>query len=95
MVMPVYIAEMSPKESRGILGSTMGFAYNLGVAIGFLANIGFTRFAIGWRISTVITAIAVIFAVGMSFMPHTPRLVLLWPDSFLFFFHVWVEGNLP
>ena len=84
MVMPVYIAEMSPKESRGMLGSTIGPTFNVGVTIAFVANIGFTRFATGWRISTVITAIlAVIFAVGMNFMPHTPRFVMMVAISFI------------
>ena len=84
MVSPVYIVEMSPKESRGMLGSTIGFAFNLGVNIAFFANTGFTKLSIGWRMSTVITAaFAVIFAIGMNFMHHTPRYACtsLRPDS--------------
>ena len=74
MVMPVYIAEMSPKESRGMLGSTIGPTFNLGVNIAYFYNIGFSKVAIGWRIAIgLIAFFAAILAVGMNFMPHTPR----------------------
>lgn len=74
MVMPVYLAEITPKESRGMLGSVIGPMYSLGLNIGLCTNIGYARFGIGWRMPTaVIAAVGLVFTIGMMFMPHTPR----------------------
>ena len=74
MVMPVYIAEMTPKESRGMMGSITGPTLNIGLLVAYFSNIGFERFSVGWRVSVAILAsFALMFAVGMIFMPHTPR----------------------
>ena len=72
----MYIAEMTPKESRGMLGSTIGFSFNLGLNIGLFSNIGFAKFGVGWRVAIAIEALlGLVFAVGMKFMPHSPRYV--------------------
>ena len=74
MVMPVYIAEMTPKEIRGMMGSTIGPTFNLGLTIALLANVGFAEFRSGWRVSIgMVAVIALMFSVGMKFMPHSPR----------------------
>ena len=78
MVMSVYIAEVSPKESRGMLGSTIGPTFMAGVTVALLANIGFAKFSIGWRLANVVLGIVgVIYAIGMAFLPYTPRLVVV------------------
>ena len=74
MVMPVYIAEMTPKESRGMLGSLIGPGFNVGIVVALLANIGFMEFDSGWRVAVALSAISgLVFAVGMAFLSHTPR----------------------
>ncbi len=74
VVMPVYISEVSPKEHRGMLASIIGPAYTGGILAALCLNIGFAKFPLGWRVAFMISALlGLIYAVGMIFMPHTPR----------------------
>ena len=74
MVAYVYIAEITPKESRGMMGSTIGLTFYMGLIIAYFTNIGYAKFSVGWRVASVIMAvIAIVFTVGMKLMPHTPR----------------------
>ena len=76
--MPVYIAETTPKDSRGMLGSLIGPALNVGLIVAYLTNIGFARFSVGWRISlAILGVISLIFGIGMTFLPHSPRYNIL------------------
>ena len=77
MIMPVYIIEISPKAARGMLGSLIGPGYAIGVLIGLVANIGFAKFDLGWRVASAIEAVAgLVYVFGMMWMPHTPRCLL-------------------
>ena len=72
--MPVYIAEMTPKEIRGMMCSLIGPAFSVGISISLIANIGFAKFSLGWRVSIMIVGlVGLVYAIGMSIMPHTPR----------------------
>jgi MFS family permease len=72
--MPVYISEVSPKESRGILSSLIGTYFVGGFLVALCGNIGFSMFLLGWRISTSIQALlGLLFSFGMMWMPHSPR----------------------
>jgi SP family myo-inositol transporter-like MFS transporter 13 len=72
--MPIYLSEVSPKESRGMLSSLIGFCYAGGVVAALCSNIGFSKFLLGWRVSTSIQALlGLLFSLGMIWMPHTPR----------------------
>lgn len=74
MVMPVYISEISPKESRGMLTSLIGPGYAMGVLVALCTNIGFSRLRVGWRVATSIQALAgLLLSVGMILVPQTPR----------------------
>ena len=74
MVIPVYIAEISPAASRGTLGSLIGPGYAGGILLGHLFNVGLSRICVGWRVSTAIQALGgLAFAVGTKWLPHTPR----------------------
>lgn len=74
MILPVYIAEMSPKKSRGKLCSIIGPGYNIGILLGAACNIGFARFRLGWRIANGVQAVlAVVYTAMVVFIPHTPR----------------------
>ena len=76
MVMPVYISEISPKEHRGTLTSTIGPAFTFGVLFGLALNIGAEKFPLGWRMTfAVIGLMGLVYAIGMLFHPHTPRWV--------------------
>ena len=72
--MSVYIAEISPKESRGMLNSINGIFYSIGTISSLAASIGYSRFLLGWRISIITPMYAIlIYTVGMIWMPHTPQ----------------------
>ena len=76
MVIPVYIAEISPKRSRGKLSSTIGPMFAGGLLVGFVVNLGCVEFDIGlgWRISLGLQSVfGVVFVFGMIFLPRTPR----------------------
>lgn len=74
MVTPVYIVEISPKDSRGTLVSIIGPMFSIGVVIALCSNIGFAKFRLGWRMAfMVVLLLGVLFVIGMKFMPHTPR----------------------
>ena len=72
----VYIAEMSPKNSRGALTSLIGTAINSFFLIGLIANCGFEQFCFGWRVPMLIVVVlGPFFALVMFFIPRTPRYV--------------------
>ena len=74
MVMPVYLSELTPKKTRGFFGAFIGPAYAIATLISLSANIGFSEFDLGWRVSNIITFLmALVYAIGMKWMPHTPR----------------------
>ena len=74
MVMPIYISEVSPSQSRGMLGTLIGPGYAGGILIALCANIWFSEFTIGWRVATSIQAASgLLFAVGAWWVPRTPR----------------------
>lgn len=74
MVTPVYIAEISPERSRGKLSSVMGPMFAGGLLVGFIVNLGCVEFDSGWRISLGLQSVfGVLFVLGMSFLPRTPR----------------------
>ena len=68
------MAEMTPKESRGMLTSAQGPLYSLGTILALLTNIGFAKFDVGWRIVFAVIAVsAPVYAIVMKLMPHSPR----------------------
>ena len=74
MVMPIYISEMSPKDHRGTLTSTIGPAFTFGILFSLALNIGAEKLLIGWRLSFAFVALTgLVYAVGMLFHPHSPR----------------------
>ena len=74
MIVPVYISEMSPKEHRGMLASTIGPIYGCGLLAALSMNVGFSKFHLGWRVPyAIIALLGVAYAIGMLYAPHTPR----------------------
>lgn len=77
MIMPVYISEMSPATSHGILGSLIGPTFALGNLFASVFNIGFAEFSFGWRFSLSIQGIlGILYMIGMGLLPHSPWCVL-------------------
>ncbi|KAI0894321.1 general substrate transporter [Annulohypoxylon nitens] len=82
MVVPIYVAECAPPESRGLLIGVQQFAIEFGVMISFWIDYG-THFIVGegetqsdaaWLIPlTLQLAPALVLLVGMLFMPFSPR----------------------
>ena len=77
MVPPIHVSELGPKEMRGTMTSVGGVTFALGIIAALCANIGFAQFAAGWRLSLAsVSLIALIYAVAMKFVPHSPWSVL-------------------
>ena len=77
MVIPVYIAEISPQRSRGKLSSTIGPMFAGGLLVGFAVNLGCVEFDIGWRVSLGLQSVfGVVFVFGMIFLPKSPRFLV-------------------
>ena len=84
VVMPIYIGEMSPKEKRGQMMSTMGPGFAIGILIGLGSSAGFARFEEGWRVAYVVLALSgLLYALGFLWLPHTPRYSNILALSFL------------
>ena len=75
-VMPVYLSEISPKESRGVIASMVGPMYAFGQVVSVCSNVGLAKFDLGWRVSIGASAvIALVFIIGARYLPHSPRYV--------------------
>ncbi|PRQ42064.1 putative major facilitator, sugar transporter, major facilitator superfamily [Rosa chinensis] len=68
-VVPVYIAEITPKDLRGRFTSAHQLMMSCGVALAF-----FLGTAITWRTLAVISAIpSLVHTIGLFFIPESPR----------------------
>ncbi len=73
MVVPVYIAEISPKEIRGSLTALIGPVYASGSFLGLVIITGVQRIQDGWRIPYAVLALyGLVFAIGCAMLPHSP-----------------------
>jgi SP family galactose:H+ symporter-like MFS transporter len=69
----VYISEVSPAESRGWTVSLFQLAITVGILLAYVVDYGFAR-ANGWRWMFGLAVVpAAVFAVGMFFLPESPR----------------------
>jgi len=72
LVVPLYIAEMSPSKNRGMLVSFNQFAITIGILSAFLINYGFARES-DWRWMFGFAFIpAVLQLIGLFFITDTP-----------------------
>ena len=70
---PIYIAELAPREHRGTLVTTMQLAITIGILAAFCAGALFATHE-NWRLMFFIGAIpAAIQFIGMLFLPESPR----------------------
>lgn len=70
---PIYIAELAPREHRGTLVTTMQLAITIGILAAFCAGALFASHE-NWRMMFLVGAIpAAIQFIGMLFLPESPR----------------------
>jgi MFS family permease len=82
---PLYNAELAPPEIRGFLVSlqqlttTIGilFAYWIAYGTNYIGGVGEGQSELAWRIPLIIQGLpAVVLAIGVWFMPYSPRLLV-------------------
>lgn len=75
-IVPVYLAEMAPTESRGSLGSLNQLMITIGILSSYLVNYAFAEME-GWRWMVGLAVVpSVILMIGVLFMPESPRWLL-------------------
>jgi sugar porter (SP) family MFS transporter len=85
MIVPTYIAELSPRQIRGGLVILQQLAISAGIFLSYVLDYIFFSAGWGWRpmfAAAVIPGIAL--AVGMFYMTHTPRWLAMqgrWDDA--------------
>jgi MFS transporter, sugar porter (SP) family len=73
-IVPVYVSEVAPSNLRGKLGTLGQLAIALGIALAYGVDLFFTQLGTGWRPMFIAAAApAVLFIIGMLFVPETPR----------------------
>jgi SP family galactose:H+ symporter-like MFS transporter len=73
LVVPLYIAEIAPPDTRGALVSLNQLMITIGILVSYLVGVAFTPIE-GWRYMFAVAVIpAVVLGVGMLFLPETPR----------------------
>lgn len=80
VIAPVYSAEISAANSRGILSSLPEIGISLGILSGYISNYFFAKLPlnIGWRVMFTIAAIPSLgLAVGILVMPESPRWLVM------------------
>ena len=72
--LPIFAAEMAPKEFRGMLSGFMQMTVVTGLLIAGIVNIIVKHNPEGWRITNGVCMIApVILMIGIFFVPESPR----------------------
>ncbi|MGI8459742.1 MAG: sugar porter family MFS transporter [Propionibacteriaceae bacterium] len=73
VIVPLFIAEAAPKQLRGRLVAVNQLLITIGIVLAYVTNAVFAHPG-GWRWSFALGIIpAVALAIGMVFMPETPR----------------------
>jgi len=73
-VVPMYAAEVAPKELRGTLGSLMQLAIVTGILLATVVAVPIQTGASGWRIALGLCAVpGIILLVGIFGFPESPR----------------------
>ncbi|CAG7825446.1 unnamed protein product, partial [Allacma fusca] len=73
LICPIYVSETAEDSVRGVLSSTLALFIVAGILFTYIVG-SFTS----WSVLSMISAIIpVILAIGMFFMPDTPRYLLM------------------
>jgi len=74
IVVPVYIAEVSPKGIRAMLVVLYSLQIGVGLVLAFVGGFAFTVTSMGWRLILAAPAApAVLQLLSMTFLPESPR----------------------
>ncbi|MFC0522901.1 sugar porter family MFS transporter [Pontibacillus salicampi] len=75
-IVPVYLSEMAPTNSRGALASLNQLMITIGIVLAYLVNYAFSPIE-GWRWMVGLAAVpAIVLMIGVLFMPESPRWLL-------------------
>lgn len=75
-IVPVYLSEMAPTESRGSLSSLNQLMITIGILASYLVNYAFADIE-GWRWMVGLAVVpSLILMIGVIFMPESPRWLL-------------------
>ncbi|ASK62187.1 MFS transporter [Virgibacillus phasianinus] len=75
-IVPVYLSEMAPTESRGSLSSLNQLMITIGILSSYLVNYAFAAIE-GWRWMVGLAVVpSLILMIGVIFMPESPRWLL-------------------
>ncbi|KAG8384030.1 hypothetical protein BUALT_Bualt04G0076200 [Buddleja alternifolia] len=80
MIAPVYAAEISSANTRGLLSSLPEIGLSSGILLGYISNSLFANLSLklGWRMMLGIAAIPSLFlAIGVLWMPESPRWLIM------------------
>eukprot|EP00941_MAST-03F_sp_MAST-3F-sp1_P006094 g6094.t1 len=79
---PVYIAEISPENYRGLLVGLKEVFIVVGMVAGFLAGLVFKNYELNWRFCLLAANIFTVpLLVGMSILPPSPRWLIIKAQS--------------
>ncbi len=71
---PLYISEIAPTHARGALVSINQLAITVGIFLSYIVDLAFANVDEGWRWMFILGLVpSLILAVGMFFLPETPR----------------------
>ncbi|XP_030054318.1 solute carrier family 2, facilitated glucose transporter member 12 isoform X2 [Microcaecilia unicolor] len=74
----VYIAEIAPQHRRGLLVSLNELMFVVGILLAYVSNYAFAAVSHGWKyMFGLIIPLATLQAVAMSFLPQSPRFLLM------------------
>jgi SP family myo-inositol transporter-like MFS transporter 13 len=74
IVVPVYIAEVSPKGIRAMLVVLYSLQIGVGLVLAFVGGFAFTLTSMGWRLILAAPAApALLQLLSMTFLPESPR----------------------
>jgi SP family sugar:H+ symporter-like MFS transporter len=78
VVVPVFLAELAPKEKRGVLVALNQLMGTIGILLAYAVALFFYDSTIAWRITLGLAALPAVFLiVGTIFLPQSPRYLVL------------------
>lgn len=80
MIGPVYVAELSPAISRGLLSSFPEIFITMGILLGYICNYALSGLPanVNWRIMLGLAGFpAIVVAIGVMAMPESPRWLVM------------------
>ena len=80
LIAPIYIAEISPNNTRGFLTTFPEIFINIGILLGYVSNYSFSGFSphINWRIMLAVGILPSVFiGFALFIIPESPRWLVM------------------